>query len=174
MDINQFLTYFTGELNKGYEEALAGLTDEELYFLPGQNTCHIAFHAWHFARTEDNVINFVCQDRKMPVWVRQALHEKWKLPKVSQGTGMAIEEARAMRLPGVDALVRYIRDTWADIEPYLCSVSREELQGIVDIRPWGDKTRLQHIGRTIIAHGNDHLGQIKTLRAIQGLQGDTF
>ena len=174
MDINQFLTHFVGELNKGYEEAVAGITDEQLYFLPNENTCHIAFHAWHFARTEDNVINFVCQNRKMPVWVRQGLHDKWGLPKVTQGTGMSLIEARALRLPSTESLIQYIRDTWADIEPYLRSISAEELQGIVNIRQWGDKPRLQQIGRTIVAHGNDHLGQIKTLRSIQNLQGDAF
>ncbi len=174
MDINQFLTHFVGELNTGYEQALAGLSAEQLYFLPNEKSCHIAFHAWHFARTEDNVINFICQNRKSPVWLKQGLHEKWGLPKVSQGTGMSLEEAQALRLPGADALIKYLRDTWADVEPYLRSASADELQSMAYIQRFGDRPKLQHIGRTIIAHGSDHLGQIRVLRSLLGLQGDSM
>lgn len=174
MDINQFLAHFIGELNKEYQQALTCLTDEQLYFLPNQSSCHIAFHAWHFARTEDNVVNFICQDRKPPVWVRQELHEKWGLPKVTQGTGMSLAEARALRVPGANALIQYIGDIWADVEPYLRGASAQELQSISNIQRFGDLPKLQHIGRTIIAHGGDHLGQIKVLRCLQGLPGDTI
>jgi len=174
MDINQFLAHFIGELNEEYEQALTGLTDEQLYFLPNQSSCHIAFHAWHFARTEDNVINFICQERKPPVWVRQGLHEKWGLPKVTQGTGMPLGEARELKVPNAGSLIRYILDVWADIEPYLRSVSMEELQSMANIQRFGDRPKLQHIGHTIIAHGNEHLGQIKVLRCLQGLPGDAL
>ncbi|MBI2859640.1 MAG: DinB family protein, partial [Chloroflexi bacterium] len=174
MDINGFLTYFIGELNRQYEHNLDGLSEEQLYFLPSADSCHIAFHAWHFARTEDNVLNFICQDRKSTVWVRQGLHERWGLPKVTQGTGMPLAEAQALRVPGADSLIKYIRDTWADVEPYLAGASMEELQGIANIRLFGDRPKLHHIGHTIMAHGNEHLGQINVLRTLQGLQGVAF
>ncbi len=174
MNINQYLTHFIGYLNKQYEEALTDLSDEQLYFLANDNCCHIAFHAWHFVRTEDNIINFVCQDRKPPVWIRQGLPEKWGLSRVAQGTGMQLAESRALRLPSRDAFVQYIRDVWTDIEPYLASSSNEELQSITRVQHWGELPKLQHIGQTIIAHGNGHLGQIMALRAIQGLRGDAF
>ncbi|MBI2857588.1 MAG: DinB family protein [Chloroflexi bacterium] len=174
MTINQFLTFFVGEANKGYEQALQGLTDAQFYFLPNENSVHIAFHAWHFARTEDNVINFICQGRKAPIWVRQGLYEKWGLPKVTQGTGMALAEARAMRLPSVDALLQYLKDVWADVEPYLSQATETDLSADALIQAFGNRPKMQQIGQTIIFHGADHLGQIKTLRTIQGLAGDTF
>lgn len=174
MNINEYLTHFIGELNKGYEEALTDLTNEQLYFLPSENCCHIAFHAWHFVRTEDNIINFVCQDRKQPVWTRQGLPEKWGLPRVAQGTGMELAEARALRLPSLDAIIQYLRDVWTDIEPYLANSSDEELQSITRVQHWGERPKLMHIGQTIITHGNGHLGQIMALRAMQGLPGDAF
>ncbi|MBI3953072.1 MAG: DinB family protein [Chloroflexi bacterium] len=174
MDTNEYLTHFIGNLNRQYEEALADLTDAQLYFLPNDQCCHIAWHAWHWVRTQDNIVNFICQDRKPPVWTRQGLPEKWGLPKVAQGTGMERAEALALRLPGRDAFLQYLRDVWADAEPYLGKVSAAELQTLTRVNPFGERPKLQHIGQTIIAHGNGHLGQIIALRSVQGLRGDPF
>ena len=50
----------------------------------------------------------------------------------------------------------------------------EELQVVQLVRPWGEVTRLEAIGQTLIAHGNGHLGQISTARAILGKPGAGF
>lgn len=173
MDINQCLVHFIGNVNRGYERAVADLNDEQLHFLPDGLCCHIAFHAWHLIRTEDNIINFVCQNRKLPVWLREGLDQKWGLPRVAQGTGMTPDEARAVRLPGTGPFIQYIHDVWADVEPYLSSASMEELQSIARVADAGEKTKLQHIVQTVIAHGNNHLGQIMVLRSLQGLPGES-
>lgn len=174
MNINEYLVHFVGDLNRQFEEALADLADGQLYFLPNDHCCHIAWHAWHWVRTQDNIVNFVCQERKPPVWIRQALPEKWGLPKVAQGTGMERAEALALRLPSRGVFLQYLRDVWADAEPYLAKVSEQELQAVTKVLPFGERPKLQHLGQTIIAHGNGHLGQIMALRSIQGLRGDAF
>lgn len=173
MNINECLTHFIGNLNQDYQEALTDLNDEQLYFLPNDNCCHIAFHSWHFIRTEDNIINFVCQGRKPPVWLRQGLPEKWGLPKVEQGTGMARAEALALRLPGLESFLQYAKDVWTDIEPYLANASQDELQSSARVVPFGERTKLEHIVQTVITHGNRHLGQVIALRSVQGLRGET-
>jgi hypothetical protein len=172
MVINEYLKYFTGNLNKDYQDAISGLSDAQLYFLPNDNCNHIAFHAWHFIRTEDNIINFVCQNRKPPVWLRQGLPEKWGLPKVDQGTGMDHAAANAIRLPGIDPLIQYMHDVWADVEPYINDATEEELQSLALIRGSGEKAKLHHILKTVIIHGSRHLGQIYVLRSLQGLPGE--
>ena len=172
--INDFLTLFIGNLHTQYEDALKDLTEEQLYFRPSDKSNHIAFHAWHFLRTKDSVCNFILQDRKPPVWLRQNLHEAWGLPKVDQGTGMSPADANALRVPSAAALVKYGHDVHADILPYIQSVTQADLESIAKLNPFGERAKLLHIGQTIIAHGNGHLGQIYTLRAVQGLSGDSF
>ncbi len=172
--INAYLTHFIGNLNADYQDSISNLSNEQLYFLPNDNCCHIAFHAWHFVRTEDNIINFVCQNRKPPVWIRQGLFEKWGLPKVAQGTGMARAEANALRLPSLNEFLQYARDVWTDIEPYLANISEEELQTRVLVQGQGEQTKLRHIMQTVMTHGNRHLGQIMVLRSLQGLSGESM
>ncbi|MEE9277830.1 MAG: DinB family protein [Dehalococcoidia bacterium] len=170
--VNEYLVHFIGRLNEQYAEAVADLTDEQLYYRVNDETCHIAFHTWHWLRTEDNVLNFVCQDRKAPLWLRRNLHEAWKLPKIDQGTGMDRADAHALRVPSAEALAQYARDVQQDVLPYLQSVSEEGLQTVTKVVPFGERTKLQHIGETLIAHGNGHRGQINVMRALQGLSGD--
>ena len=174
MTVNDYFAHFISQLHGWYRDALADLTEEQLYFRPADEGNHIAFQAWHFIRTKDNVINFVLQDRKAPLWMRQNLHEEWGMPKVAQGTGREPAEAHALRIPSIDALLKYADDVHADVMPWVESVSSDDLQVIHKLVPWGELPAVQHVGQTIVAHGNLHLGQINTLRAIQGLKGEDF
>ena len=169
-----FLLYFIERLHEQYQTAIDGLSDDQLYFRLNDETCHIAFHAWHFLRTEDNILNFICQNRKPPLWMRQDLHTQWGLPKLDQGTGMEREQAHTLRVPSAAALVQYARDVAADVLPYIKALNDAELQRPVKLVPWGELPVLQQIGQTVIAHGNGHLGQIYTMRAAQALSGDAF
>ncbi len=174
MNTNDFLVHFIRRLFNGFEESLTGLSEASLYHVAHPTTNHIAWNAWHLIRTVDNVTNFVCQDRKPPVWVRQGLAGQWRLPANAQGTGMDVAEAHALRLPGLDAFLQYLRNVREDVLPYFQSVPEAQLQQMRKLNPWGEAATIQHIGQTIIAHGYQHLGMITTLRSLQGLRGDEF
>ena len=94
-NINDFLAHFVTDLNNRYVAALSDLSDEQLACRPNADANHIGFLAWHVLRTEDNVINYLCQGRKTTVWLQQALNVRWGLPKAAQGTGMDPREAYA-------------------------------------------------------------------------------
>ena len=168
--INALLDTFITRLHEQFEGSLQDLSDAQLHWRPNDETLQIAFHAWHFLRTKDNVVNFVLQDRKMPLWVRENMHETWKLPKVAQGTGMSREDALALRVPSAQALIDYGRVVHDDVMPYLRGVGVEELHSLCRLDPWGERSKLEHILQTLIAHGNGHLGQIDVLRCLQGLR----
>lgn len=172
--LNEYLAHFVGELNRRYAEALEELSAEQLYFRINDETNHIGFIAWHWLRTQDNILNFICQERKPTVWLRQDLNAKWGLPKAAQGTGMERREAHALEVPDAAALVDYARAVNADVQPYLQGVTGEDLERMLKVNPWGERPTLQHIGQTVIAHGSAHLGQIHMLRAAQTLPGEAF
>lgn len=173
MDIKDYLKHFMGVLHHEYEEALGDLSEEQLYFRPGPRSNHIAFMAWHWVRTEDNVVQFVLQ-RQPTVWLENQLDERWGLPRIAQGTGMPPEEAHALRLPSLPEFLDYARKVWAASDRYLEGVTPEELSRITKINPFGEIPALEAIGQTLIAHGNQHLGEIWLLRELQGLKGVRF
>ena len=173
MDIREYLVHFIGILHRGYEGALSDLSEEQFYFHPSANTNHTAFTAWHWVRTEDNVVQFVLQ-RQTTVWLANQLDERWGLPRVAQGTGMPPAEAYAMRLPSVGDFLDYARKVWAGTDRYLSALTTEELDRITKILPFGEIPVLQALGQTIIAHGNQHLGEVWLTRELQGLKGIGF
>ena len=90
--------------------AIADLSPEQLHTVPGghpkANT--IAWGLWHYARTEDNVVRFVLQNRRPTVWAEGGYAERLGLPPVAQGTGMSTAEAQAFRLKDIPLFKDYM------------------------------------------------------------------
>lgn len=170
MDMQAYLTHFVSALHTDWARALGDLTDDQLHRQPSPDTNHIGFTAWHWLRTEDNVIQFVLQ-RKPTVWLERGLDQAWSLPRNAQGTGMAREEAFTMRLPTARALLDYAEEVWSATDRYLASVTPEELSRVTKVMPFGDLAVATAIGQTVIAHGNQHLGEIWLIREMYGLPG---
>ena len=150
--------------------AVQDLTEEEVHFRPDENCNSIGFDAWHIARTADNLIHFAFE-REQPVWLQQGLDQAWGLPKADQGTGMAPEEAHALRFPAGDALAKYATDVAEAIVPRIEAMSDEYLQTPTVIRPRGELPRYQIIGQVVINHGNNHVGQINLALTLLGKPG---
>jgi hypothetical protein len=169
----QYLTLFIDRMMNGVCDGIDGLTDDELHFRAHENCNSIGFEAWHVFRTADNIVHFVFE-REQPVWLQQGLHEQWELPKVAQGTSMDPADAHALRFPSSAALAQYGRDVLAAVVPRVEAMDDDYLAVVQTVTPWGDITRLEAIGQTLISHGNAHLGQIDIARTIVGKQGLGF
>ncbi|MEE8421678.1 MAG: DinB family protein [Dehalococcoidia bacterium] len=150
--------------------AIQDLTQEELHFRPGENCNSIGFDAWHIARTADNLIHFAFE-REQPVWLQQGLDEAWGLPKVDQGTGMAPEDAYALRFPEPSTLAGYCNDVADAIVPRIEQMTDEYLMTPTMIRPQGELPRYQIIGQVIVNHGNNHIGQLNLALTLLGKPG---
>ncbi len=74
-------------------------------------------------------------------------------------------------MPSVAVFLDYARAVWAATDLYLDAVTPEELSRITRVNPFGEIPVLQAIGQTVIAHGNQHLGEIWLIREMQGLTG---
>jgi hypothetical protein len=61
MDMTKYLQHFIRVLHLDYDDALKDLSEIEFYFLPCTAANHIAYIAWHMARAEDNLVQFVFQ-----------------------------------------------------------------------------------------------------------------
>jgi hypothetical protein len=152
------------------DQAVRDLTPEQMHFLPpATNANHIAFTLWHYVRTEDNIVQFILQDRKPTVWVEQGRHERWRIDKVAQGTGMTTEQAHALRLPPIGEWMEYQQAVWKATDAYLSSLKDDQLDRIVKVVPFGEIPVHRALTMPVLTHGHAHLGEICVLRVLQGL-----
>ena len=157
-----------GRLHAGLDKVLQELTPEQLHRVPGghpkANT--IAWGLWHYARTEDNVVRYILQNRRPIVWQEGGYADKLGLPPVAQGTGMSIEEAQALRLKDVALFREYTQKVWASTDEYLAKVQPSALDASVTIKPLGEMPAVRALAQVCVGHGFLHLGEIELARTL--------
>jgi DinB family protein len=158
-------------LHKTLDTSIADLTPEQLHAVPGgsskANT--IAWNVWHLVRTEDNVVRFVLQNRRPPVWNEGGYAAKLGLPETNQGTGQSTADAQALRIKDVALFKEYMQKVWASTDEYFAKVDPADLEKTVTVKPLGDMLAIQAIGRICLTHAMSHVGEIELSRTLLGV-----
>lgn len=168
MDVRDFLIDGIGQLNQWLDDSLKVVSPEQLNWLPEGQSLSIGFNAWHILRTQDNITNFVMQ-RKNPVWMEDGFVERMGLPKVAQGTGMALEDARAIQIADPAMLLEYSASVAKNCAAFLKDVPLETLEEVQMIKPLGEMPRWKVFRQVIMTHGFMHLGEINAHKGQLGL-----
>ena len=169
MEARDILVDGVTQLGEWMDDALKGLSAEQLNYLPGEGRCvSIAFNAWHVYRTADNIVNFVMK-REQPIWLSQGYVEKMGLPKVEQGTGMGLDDAHNIRIEDGAMLLEYGGKVIEDALGWLKVVPYETLDEVQMIKPLGEMPKWRVARQVIMTHGFMHLGEINSLRGQLGL-----
>ncbi len=153
------------------ERALGDLTDDQWHYIPEGKGNSAAFIAWHYLRTEDNIVHWIIQNRRPTVWMRGGWSERLDLPPVTQGTGMTVAEAHGLRIRDTAAFLEYMRAVRAGTEEFLRGWDATDANEMIMLKPVGEMTKLQLLGRQAFPHGFGHIGEIQHLRAMMGLPG---
>jgi len=157
-------------LHAGLDKSLSDLTPEQLHAVPGGHATAntIAWGLWHYARTEDNIVRWVIQNRRPPIWVEGGYAEKLGLPATAQGTGMSTADAHALRIGDVPLFRDYVEKVWAGTEELFAGASPELFDRIVTVKPLGEMTVIQCLGTVGLTHGMTHFGEIELARTLLG------
>ena len=115
-------------------------------------------------RTEDNIVRWVIQDRRPPIWIEGGYGQKLGLPPPAQGTGMSTEEAQALRIKDVPLFREYRQKVWAGTEELFARPPPELLDKVVMVKPLGEMSVVQCLGQVGLTHGMTHLGEIELAR----------
>jgi DinB family protein len=149
---------------------LEEITDAQVHALPGGsgqvNT--IAWGLFHVVRTEDNVVRFVLQDRRPPVWLEGGYAEKLGLPPVAQGTGMSSEEAQALRIKDLGLWREYQKKVWASTEELFATAPAGFWNKVVTVKFLGEMEAWRAVAYICLSHGLMHAGQLETARTLVG------
>lgn len=166
----EFVQGGLAQLHRWLDKAVADLTPEQLHAVPGghprANT--IAWNLWHLVRTEDNVVRFVLQNRRTPVWVEGGYAAKLGLPETAQGTGQPPAEAQALRIKDVALFKEYMQKVWASTDDFLARTPAADLDRTVTVKPLGDMSAIQALGRICLTHAMSHFGEIELARTLAG------
>src|SRR5258705_7304925 len=98
------------QLHGNLDKQLDNITADQLHAVPSGNAKAntIAWGLWHYVRTEDNVVQYILQNKKTPIWVEGGYAAKTGLPETAQGTGMSTAEPQALRIKDVVAFKDYM------------------------------------------------------------------
>ncbi|HEX5940564.1 MAG TPA: DinB family protein [Dehalococcoidia bacterium] len=165
---DQLQREFTG-LHRLWDAALEGMNDETFNWRPNEErSLSAAFSAWHYVRTEDNIINFVLQ-RKPTVWIEKGYDVRFGLDSKAQGTGMPLEDAQAQRIEPLSDWKAYTHDVWNKTDEFVKTLDDDALQGKTVVKPLGEMTVLDAISNMCVSHGFRHLGEVEYIRGMLGL-----
>lgn len=161
------------------------MSDHQLHWRPTGESHSIAFHLWHVARwadyvqaifpgmTPDLLRQFGARDQ---LWVRTDLARQWQFSVAQLGyaqTGMTMpdEIARSLPFPAKDALLAYVRATFAAVEEAARAINEDQLAAAEQPQPltegiWAEGTVCSAIAQHLI-HDNRHLGAIECLYGLQ-------
>ena len=119
-------------------------------------------------RTEDNVVRFVLQNRRPPVWTEGGYAAKLGLPENAQGTGQTTADAQAVRIPDLALFKEYMKKVWASTDEFLAKVSPAALDATVTVKPLGEMPGIRVLAFVCVAHGFTHIGEIELARTLVG------
>ena len=168
--ISEFIQQAMRNQHNMIDKTVSELTAEQLHWVPPDSKAnHIGFTLWHYVRTEDNLVQFIFQNRKPTVWIEGGYVERFGLDRVAQGTGMSTEDANALRLPPIGDWMTYQAAVWQATDAYLSSVDDDALEQVMKVRPFPDMPARQVFSTVLLTHGHGHLGEMCVLRVLQGL-----
>src|SRR5512141_784848 len=118
------------QLHGNLDKQLDNITPEQLHAIPAGNpkANTIAWGLWHYARTEDNVVQYILQNKKTPVWNAGGYAAKTGLP----------EAAQALRIKDLGAFKEYMAKVWASTDALIATNDQALLDRMVTVRPLGE------------------------------------
>lgn len=164
----EFVKLEMTRLHRTFQRAVEDLSPDDWHFVPANYNNSIAFAMWHTARTEDNIVRFVLQGRRPTVWMEQGYAERLGLHPTQQGTGMAVEDARAFRISDIGLFMEYARAAWASTDEYLANPDPAAFERAVTVRPLGEMPAARALGQVVMTHSFQHLGEVDALRTMLG------
>lgn len=158
------------QLHGNLDKQLENITPDQLHAVPAGNpkANTIAWGLWHYARTEDNVVQYILQNKKPPIWVEGGYAAKTGLPETAQGTGMSTAEAQALRIKDLGAFKEYMSKVWASTEALIAKNDPALLDRNVTVRPLGEMPAMRALGMVCLTHGMTHFGEIELARTLLG------
>ncbi len=163
MELNEFIADALEKEQELLEEALDGLTPEELTWRAGPEANPIGWILWHMLRVEDMWFQFFIQ-RKLEIWERDGWNEKFGLPTRDNGFGHTQEQVAQFPALDLAELLRYGEAVRAGTLEYLKDLTADDYAVVP--REQRPEMSVGAICRQIVGELYQHQGHIAYLRGL--------
>ena len=126
MEAKEIILKSLEESQRYLDEALDGLTEEELAWAPGAESNSIIFILWHVTRVEDRWINRITQDEN-EIYDTEGWQGKLGTPPEEYGGRYTKEQLQTWPVPKLDILRGYADSVRENTMALLQSITAEEL-----------------------------------------------
>jgi hypothetical protein len=155
-----------GRVLEALEEALDGLTPDDMNEQPHPDGNSMGWLAWHLTRVQDDhIANLIGEEQ---LWIKDGWHAKFDRPGDPKdiGFGHSSEDVTAFKSPSVETLLTYHRAVLARSKQYLSGLSLSDLDRELE-EPWFQP--LPTVGVRLVSVMSDclqHAGQVAYLRGL--------
>ena len=165
MDAAELLSIALRDLQRGFQNELESVSQEQFVQIPTPGANSIAFVTWHFARVEDDRIHrWVTGDT--PIWEREAWPARLGVEPDASGMGFTDAQVATFQPDKADVLA-YCERVWESVLDPVAALTPAAL----DHPPAGERPSMP-LGRAlanfVILHGGWHLGDVRFLKGLQG------
>ena len=163
MEWQQLITDGYGRVLQILEEALDGLTQDDVNNQPHPDCNSMGWLTWHLTRVHDHHIADLLGEEQL--WVRDEWHAKFNRAPDPSDTGFrnSSENVAAFRSPDVRTLLEYYRTVLERSKRYISNMSATDLNRELD------NPKFPTVGIRLVANISDnlqHAGQVAYLRGL--------
>ena len=165
MTLGELLVDAFDRIREGAQDAVAGLTPDQLAERPSDRANSIGWLVWHLVRVQDDHLAAVA-DREQ-VWTAQGWHERFGLPFDADDTGYGHTSEQVAQVRGLEAddLVGYLEAVHAVTTAFVEPLTPDDLGRVVDER-WDPPVTLGVRLVSVINDDQQHVGQAAFIRGL--------
>ena len=165
MTLGELLVDAFDRIREGAQDAVAGLTPDQLAERPSDRANSIGWLVWHLVRVQDDHLAAVA-DREQ-VWTAQGWHERFGLPFDAEDTGYGhtSDQVAQVRGLGADDLVGYLEAVHEVTVDFVRPLTPDDLGRVVDER-WDPPVTLGVRLVSVVNDDQQHVGQAAFIRGL--------
>jgi len=166
MEWQELLLDGYGRIVEALEEALGGLTPDDLNQQPHPDCNSMGWLAWHLTRVQDDHIADLAGEKQL--WLSEGWHSRFNRASDPKdiGFGHTSEAVAAFKSPDVDTILGYHHAVLKRTRRYISSLSAADLDRELN-EPWFQP--LPTVGVrliSVLADDLQHVGQIAYVRGL--------
>ncbi len=162
VDLNRFIVDRLDAAYRWIEGLSEGITDEQFYYQPTDDSNSIAWLVWHLSRWRDRISASVTGEAQ--VWISEGWAQRFGMAEERTGLGDTPEQVASFRVPR-DQVLGYADAAHRATVERVLKLTPEQFELQVEYSP-GDLRPVWRVLAGVIGDSTEHVGQINYLRGM--------